>query len=236
MKKLFILFALFVSVQSFAQIETDTHVFWQPGAKLTFDMFQGNLPDSVSMKKMTDMSYYFEISKGFWAALDIPKSKRGWKNGMVEKYYFCAAMDKKNSFFIVRDSTELKYAQLVFDICELSTRISRRNLDQFVASINEDIDKPVNGAILIQYMTCLNDGKQFGKEATHALYVNVIGTHNEAEYQKFRSMIDDLLEELESYATSEEEIRRLISEKPDKGYKLAPSYLDDYKKRGTIRY
>ena len=85
-------------------------------------------------------------------------------------------------------------------------------------------------------MTCLNDGKQFGKEATHALYVNVIGTHNEAEYQKFRSMIDDLLEELESYATSEEEIRRLISEKPDKGYKLAPSYLDDFKKRGTIRY
>ena len=32
MKKLFILIALFVSVQSFAQIETDTHVFWQPGA------------------------------------------------------------------------------------------------------------------------------------------------------------------------------------------------------------
>ena len=41
-------------------------------------------------------------------------------------------------------------------------------------------------------MTCLNDGKQFGKEATHALYVNVIGTHNEAEYQKFRSQIDSL--------------------------------------------
>ena len=43
-------------------------------------------------------------------------------------------------------------------------------------------------------MTCLNDGKQFGKEATHALYVNVIGTHNEAEYQKFRSQIDRICE------------------------------------------
>ena len=52
-------------------------------------------------------------------------------------------------------------------------------------------------------MTCLNDGKQFGKEATHALYVNVIGTHNEAEYQKFRSQIDSLLQELEQYATTE---------------------------------
>ena len=236
MKKVFIIIALFFSIQSFAQIETDTHVFWQPGAKLTFEMFQGAPPDSAYVKKMADFNYNFEISKGFWAALDVPKTKRGWKNGMVEKYYFCAAMDKRNSFFVVRDSTELKYAQLVFDICELATRISRRNLDQFVTSINDGLDKPANGAISIQYMTCLNDGKEFGSETTHFLYNTVIGTHDETEYQKFRSMIDELLQELEPYATSEEEIRRLISDKPDKGYKLAPSYLDDFKKRGTIRY
>ena len=236
MKKVFIIIALLFSIQCFAQIETDTHVFWQPGTKLTFEMFQGTPPDSAYVKKMADFNFNFEISKGLWAALDVPKTKRGWKNGMVEKYYFCAAMDKKNSFFIVRDSTELKYAQLLFDICELSTRISRRNLSQFVTSINDGIDKPVNGAISIQYMTCLNDGKEFGSEATHFLYVTVIGTHDEVEYQKFRSMIDELLQELEPYATSEEEIRRLISGNPDKGYKLAPSYLDDFKKRGTIRY
>ena len=85
-------------------------------------------------------------------------------------------------------------------------------------------------------MTCLNDGKQFGKEATHALYVNVIGTHNEAEYQKFRSQIDSLLQELEQYATTEEEIRRLITDKSDEGYLLAPTLNPDFKNRGTIRY
>ena len=85
-------------------------------------------------------------------------------------------------------------------------------------------------------MTCLNDGKQFGKEATHALYVNVIGTHNEAEYQKFRSQIDSLLQELEQYATTEEEIRRLITDKPDEGYMLAPTLNPDFKYRGSIRY
>ena len=198
-------------------------------------MFQGAQADSTILNKMADLNYNFEISKGFWADLDIPKTKRGWKK-LIEKYYFCAAMDKRNSFFIVRDSTELKYAQLVFDICELSTRISRRNLDQFVTSINESVDKPVNGAISLQYMTCLNDGKEFGREATHSLYVTVIGPHDEAEYQKFRSMIDELLQELEPYATSEEEIRRLISDKPDEGYKPATSYTDDFKKRGIIRY
>ena len=236
MKKLFILIALFVSVQSFAQIETDTHVFWQPGAKLTFEMFQGTAPDSSYVKKLTDLNIYHQIATGFWAALDVPKSKKGWKKGMMEKYYFCSAMEKGNSFFIVKDSTELKYAQLIWDICEVATRISRRNLDQFVSSLNEGLDKPANGGASIQYMTCLNDGRQFGKEVTHALFDKVITTHNEEEYIQFRAQIDSLLQELEAYATTEEEIRRLISDQSDEGYMPTTTVNPDFKGRGTIRY
>ena len=236
MKNLFILIALFVSVQSFAQIETDTHVFWQPGAKLTFEMFQGTAPDSPYVKKLTDLNIYHQIATGFWAALDVPKSKEGWKKGMMEKYYFCSAMEKGNSFFIVKDSTELKYAQLIWDICEVATRISRRNLDQFVSSLNEDLDKPANGGASIQYMTCLNDGRQFGKEVTHALFDKVITTHNEEEYIQFRAQIDSLLQELAAYATTEEEIRRLISGQSDEGYMPATTVNPDFKGRGTIRY
>ncbi len=236
MKKLFILIALFVSVQSFAQIETDTHVFWQPGAKLTFEVFQGTAPDSSYVKKLTDLNIYHQIATGFWAALDVPKSKKGWKKGMMEKYYFCAAMEKGNSFFIVKDSTELKYAQLIWDICEVATRISRRNLDQFVSSLNEGLDKPANGGASIQYMTCLNDGRQFGKEVTHALFDKVITTHNEEEYIQFRAQIDSLLQELAAYATTEEEIRRLISDQSDEGYMPATTVNPDFKGRGTIRY
>ena len=236
MKKLFILIALFVSVQSFAQIETDTHVFWQPGAKLTFEMFQGTAPDSSYVKKLTDLNIYHQIATGFWAALDVPKSKKGRKKGMMEKYYFCSAMEKGNSFFIVKDSTELKYAQLIWDICEVATRISRRNLDQFVSSLNEGLDKPANGGASIQYMTCLNDGRQFGKEVTHALFDKVITTHNEEEYIQFRAQIDSLLQELAAYATTEEEIRRLISDQSDEGYMPATTVNPDFKGRGTIRY
>ncbi len=236
MKKLFIMMALFVSTQSFAQIETETHVLWQPGAMLTYDMFQGAPADSAYVKKLTDLNIYHQIATGFWAALDVPKSKRGWKKGMVEKYYFCAAMDKRQSFFIVRDSTELKYAQLIWDICELATRISRRNLDQFVTKLNEGQSKRANGAISIQYMTCLNDGRQFGTEVTHALFDKVITSHDENEYQKFRIQIDSLLLDLEKYASTEEEIRRLTSDKSDEGYMLAPKLNPDFKGRGTIRY
>jgi len=110
MKHYITLIALLVSINCLAQIETDTHVFWQPGAKLTFYMFQGAPSDSAYVKKLTDLNIYHQIATGLWGALDIPKSKRAWKKGMMEKYYFCAAMEKGNSFFIVKDSTELKYA------------------------------------------------------------------------------------------------------------------------------
>ena len=94
MKKLFTLIALIVSIQCFVQIETEPHVIWQPGAKLTFDMFQGTPADSAYAKKLTDINVYHQVATGFWAVLDVPDSKRGWKKGMVEKYCFCAAMEK----------------------------------------------------------------------------------------------------------------------------------------------
>lgn len=108
---------------------------------MTFDDFQGVASESAYIKKLSDLHIYHQIATGFWSALDIPKSQRGWKKGLQEKYYFCAAMEKSNSFFIIRDSTELKYAQLIWDICEVSTRISRRNLAQFISQINEGISK-----------------------------------------------------------------------------------------------
>ncbi len=205
---------------------------------MTFDDFQGSVSDSAYIKKLSDLHIYHQVATGFWSALDVPKSKRDWNKGLQEKYYFCAAMEKSNSFFIVRDSTELKYAQLIWDICEVSTRISRRNLAQlqFISLINEDESIKANGAISIQYMTCLNDGKQFGIEVTHAFFDEVVTTHDEQAYQKFRGQIDDLLDELSEYATTEAEIRRLTTNQPDKGYILAPSLMGDFKQRGEIRY
>lgn len=236
MKRITLILALIISTTAFAQVDTETHRFWLPGAQLTFDDFQGVASDSAYMKKLSDMHLYHQVATGFWSALDIPKSKRGWKKGLQEKYYFCAAMEKSNSFFIIRDSTELKYAQLIWDICEVSTRISRRNLAQFISQINEGISKKNNGVISIQYMTCLNDGKQFGKEVTHAFFDEVVTTHDEQAYQKFRRQIDELLDELSEYATTEAEIIRLTSNQPDEGYILAPSLMGDFKQRGEIRY
>ncbi len=155
---------------------------------------------------------------------------------MKEKYSFCAAMDKTQSFFIVRDSTELKYAQLIWDICEVATRISRKKLVEFEKEANDGLSKNANGIISIQYMTCLNDGKQFGQEMKQTVLNEVIKTHDEEAYLQFRTMIDTFLLDLEEYATTEEEIKRLLSDNPAKGYKLAPTVVGDFKKRGEILY
>ena len=85
-------------------------------------------------------------------------------------------------------------------------------------------------------MTCLNDGKQFGKEVTRALFNEVFMTHDEEAYLKFRTEIDELLEELQEYATTEEEIKRLTINIPDEGYILAPTLIGDFKERGEINY
>ena len=235
MKRTLALLAVFATVQCFAQIENDTHVFWQPGAKLTFEMFQGEPSDSAYVKKLTDLNIYHQIATGLWSALDVP-DKKGWKKGVMEKYYFCAAMEKGNSFFIVKDSTELKYAQLVWDICEVSARIARRNLTEFVNSLNEGLKEPANGGAAIQFMTCLNDGKQFGHEMTMALFDYVITTRDEEAYIKFRELVDKYLTELEDYATTPEDIHRLTSHQPEKGFVQAQNLTGDFKERGEIRY
>ena len=235
-KRLILIIALFVAINCFAQYGEDRYAFWQPNVKLTFEMFQGELPDSDQVSKRKELHLYHCFSEGLWSALDIPKTKRGWRKGMVEKYYFCAAMDKSESYFIVKDSTELKYAQLTWDVCEVATRIARKILAEFVNEVTEGNTKKVNGAISIQYMTCLNDGKQFGKEVTRALFDEVFMTHDEEAYLKFRTEIDELLEELQEYATTEEEIKRLTINIPDEGYILAPTLIGDFKERGEINY
>lgn len=83
MKRIITLLALLASISCFAQIETETHVFWQPGAKLTFDMFQGTPADSAYAKKLTDINVYHQVATGLSigplmrAAFGLITSKNG---------------------------------------------------------------------------------------------------------------------------------------------------------------
>lgn len=116
---LLILISMFPFV-SFAQMDNDRYVVWQPEVKLTLETLQSEPTDSVQFEELKGMGIGHVLSKGLWAALDVPQTKKGWKT-MCEKAYFCAAVDKSESYWIIRDSTELLFAQLLWDSCELSS-------------------------------------------------------------------------------------------------------------------
>ena len=69
-----------------------------------------------------------------------------------------------------------------------------------------------------------------------ALFQDVVTAHDETVYKKTRDYVDARLEELSAYATTEEEIDRLLTGKPQEGYKRAETLNPDFKNRGTIRY
>lgn len=121
-------------------------------------------------------------------------------------------------------------AQLLWDICEVSARIARRNLDHWQKEAEKASGKgSCNGMISLQYTTCLNDGRQFGGECAHSFIERAIILRDEEEYKSFRNMIDKLLSELNEYATSEDEIQRFSSGKSAAGYKRAKTLAGDFK-------
>lgn len=237
MKRLLLsILLLTTSVCALAQEASDRHLYWRPGVKLTFEMLDGAVPDTSFTNKLLNRNIGHVIATGLWGVLDVPDSKKGWKK-LIEKPYFCAAVDRSMSYWIVKDSTELRNAQLLWDICEVSARIARRNLDHWQKEAEKTSGKGFcNGMISLQYMTCLNDGKQFGDECAHSFIERAIIPRDEEEYKSFRNMIDQLLTELNEYATSEEEIQRFSSGKPAAGYKMAKTLRGDFKNRGEIRY
>lgn len=92
------------------------------------------------------------------------------------------------------------------------------------------------GVLYIWYMTCLNDGRSFGKFASQTFINNGIKLQNEEFFNKCRSQCDSLMLEYKDYATTEEEIQRFITNTPEKGYKMSETLYDDMKKRGNIVY
>jgi len=113
--------------------ETATHVFWQPDRKLTFEDFQGDgsaYPDG--RKNCEEFNLCTEPFLGTWSVVDVPVRKLQRRGILAEKVYFAPAFEKGTSFMLNKNDTMgLKYAQLLFDLHELSARKSRQELQEY---------------------------------------------------------------------------------------------------------
>ena len=232
-KILCLVFLLGWSAEGMAQLEEGRYEFWREGVQLTYDMFQADTAGMSHYNKEYNIKSV--IFTGLWDVLDVPKKKRDWKS-KPEKPYFCAAMDKTESFLLEKNDMSLNHAKLLWDICELSTRVARKSL----ASIEHQMDSlsgfHSTGVISIFYMTALNDGREFGKGMTDVFMHEVVVPKNDSLYYVYRKNIDKLLDETKEFATTEEDIRRFMTDTPLQGYIMAPQLLGDRKNRGKIEY
>ncbi|MBO7566363.1 MAG: hypothetical protein J6T60_04625 [Bacteroidales bacterium] len=230
---IFILFFFGLTVRCAAQIEEGRYEFWREGVQLTYDMFQADTAGMSHYNKEYNIKSV--ISTGLWDVLDVPKKKRDWKT-KPEKPYFCAAMDKTESFLLEKNDMSLNHAKLLWDICELSTRVARKSLASIVHQMDSLNGFHSTGVISLFYMTALNDGREFGKGLTGAFMHDVVIPKNDSLYYEYRKKIDKLLDETKEFATTEEEIRRFMTNIPLQGYIMAPQLLGDRKNRGKIEY
>ena len=237
MKRLLIISFVLVSISALAKeprkyvTETDKYIVWQPGVKLTFDMFMKSEPTDKDLKSMKDDNRKSMPYLGFYRVLDVPKHLSKKKSNM-EKAYFCATFSKHQSYMAERDSFDLQIAQAHWDIIELGTRKSRMVLDNLQKQADSLSNGPVSGVKSIYFETAYQEGNDLYNELLYGLFKEVILPRDKEMYIKYRGLLDELLLSTDDYATTPEEAERLLLKKPiDKNLKQAKNVIGDLRKK-----
>lgn len=221
MKNIMFFFVLFCPLKVSSQVsfitENDSYCIWQPGVKLTFEMFKKTIPDTAEIRVMKNDNRQLLPYLGFWKILDVPKKKTGWKKGQIEKGYLCAAFSKDQSCISARDTFDLKCAQLQWDALELGTRSCRKHLDSLRIKFDTNATKTDN-FLSVFFMTAYGVGKDFYNMLSYNILHEVVLPRNHEKYLEYRCLIDELLDETSQYATTQEEATRLLERKPLEPY------------------
>ena len=192
--------------------ETDKYIVWQPGTKLTFEMFEKKDPTERDLQGMESDHRNSVPYLGFWRVLDIPKKKNGWKKGQKGEAYFCATFSKFQSYMAVPDTFELQLVQAQWDLCELGTRVSRMFLD----SLQTLMGPSTTGIAESFFTTSNNCGKDAYLRLSYEFLRDVVLPKDHEKYQKYRIMLDGMLDATSEFATRPEEAERLLLKKPTK--------------------
>jgi hypothetical protein len=212
---LFVLCAILNSKKQSQQtiFETDRFLYWQNGTEINFDDF--TLPiDSSGIKLCEKYGTNSLANIQIHSILDYPKNKRSLKT-LDPKIYFAPSFCKDCSLLLQRDSSELKLAQLYFDIAEYCVRLTRKNIIQL-----ENNGKGLAAAAfprIVDEMYKLM-GEMFGAVVTQVL----IDKKPEA-YKKWRKDCDNLLNETKGFATTQTDCLRFINKKP-----YSDKYFESY--------
>ena len=183
------------------------HIFWQPGLVITYLDYKG----AVSNKEAKDMDKYGYSAAAFvgiWNVLDVAK-----KDDRFEKAYFAPAFDRTTSSTRTSDTLQIAMQNLYFDICEIWARWARRELKEIKDTMN------AIGAQAIMYTTIVQDMEKNRLEMYSSYAREVFILKKEGSYERWRNLINRILDETKEWTTTPEECYRFIKGKPiEKGY------------------
>lgn len=203
---------------------SNTHIFWQPELKLTYNDYKGQ-PTKKIEEMMQQYNFSAAASVGIWSILDTPKNKRD-RYKKFEKVYFAPAFEKTTSFAKTNDTLQIEMQNLYFDICEIWARWARKELRKL-----QDSTQAI-GTLTIFYMTVKEDMNKHRVQMYRSYFKDVFIDKTKGAFNKWRLDIDKILEETKEWATTRKECYRLMTKKPiEKGYIQAPTVLGSMSKQ-----
>lgn len=202
------------------RMESETHIFWQPGRIITEKDFQGAGPaDDKYIEYCNKYSLCVSASTGLFAVMDIPEKKR-MRGQLLEKVYIVPAFEKATSFIIRLDSTGISKEMVTFDIFELSARFARQQLQKLQDSV------PGYGIVSIMFKSVEARAADVRDGLIHAYVKDVYIDNKPGAFKMWRERIDRFLAESEKYATKPEDCFRFIKNAPiDENYKMAKKVI-----------
>lgn len=216
-----LLIGLFTTNLFGQSLENEKLKFWQLDTKLTLQDFKADTTKSFNNlnAKYGMKAYSYCILKSI---LDVPKKKRE-RGKKLEKVYLAPCIDKYQSISVTSDSLELAKQQVFFDITEHFARKGRRNFEALRDSTNN-----AYGVYWTIYSKVISQLCRDRNEMYDAYMNDVIILNKPGYYEKWRKLIDWLLNENKEYATKPEDCMRFLNEKPlTTDYIKSPDYLGE---------
>lgn len=206
-------------------LKSSTHIFWSSEYKIQMTDFHNTVKSGKFKTYCEEYNICWGAVTGLYSVLDHPKKKKD-RRKKEEKIYFAPAFELNTSYRFNSDSTEYLQQALVFDMYEWAARRCRLELDSMY------VMSPSIGIKAIMFKTIESDVLRrlntMVSLFTNEVYVQAIS----GAYEKWRKIVDELLESAEKYQTTALDRLRFIKNEPvDQGYIKAKKIIDVIEKK-----
>jgi hypothetical protein len=211
MKRTLLVFTLsLLGTTVFAQTDSlrnETHIFWSENYEIQIEDFQDTIKSTKNVEACEKYNLCWGAYTGLFTVMDVPRKKKD-KKRKEEVIYFAPAFELKTSYRLTSDSMDYLKQVLVFDMYELAARKCRMELDS-IYNTNPSIG--IKGIFFKSVEADVQENLgEMVRAYTHEVYIEGL----ESAYEKWRTLINDILNETREYRTTAKDRTRFIKEEP----------------------